>query len=292
MDRHEIQLFLHLAETLHFGKTSQACNVSPSALSRAIKRLEDEAGEQLFERDNRKVALTPAGTLFLDYARTVAEGWKQFTRSLRGGEMLQGELSLFCSVTACYSILPAVLQNFRVSYPNIQLKLQTGDAASAVQQVLDSRVDITVAALPDRLPSCLAFKTITETPLFFIAPGVPCFVSEQVSEESIPWKDVPMILPERGLARTRIDRWFRKKGIHANVYAQVSGNEAILAMVSLGCGVGVVPGLVVEKSPLQANVRILRVKPELAPYTVGVCVQKRNLKAPLVQAFWESVENS
>ena len=61
MDLRNLELFLHLADSLHFGKSADAMAVSPSTLSRAIQRLEQETGCILFERDNRSVRLTPAG---------------------------------------------------------------------------------------------------------------------------------------------------------------------------------------------------------------------------------------
>jgi len=61
MDLRNLELFLHLADSLHFGKSADAMAVSPSTLSRAIQRLEQETGCVLFERDNRSVRLTPAG---------------------------------------------------------------------------------------------------------------------------------------------------------------------------------------------------------------------------------------
>ena len=69
MDIKQLKQFVHLAETLHFGRASEASYISPSALSRSIKQLEEEVGTDLFERDNRSVALTAEGKIFLDYAR-------------------------------------------------------------------------------------------------------------------------------------------------------------------------------------------------------------------------------
>ena len=63
MDFNELRLFNHLAGTLHYGKTSRACNISPSALSRTIVRLEEEVGHKLFYRDNRSVELTDTGKI-------------------------------------------------------------------------------------------------------------------------------------------------------------------------------------------------------------------------------------
>ncbi len=97
------------------------------------------------------------------------------------------------------------------------------------------------------------------------------------------------VSPEEQLSRDRIDQWFRKKGIRPNVYAEVAGNEALLAMVSLGCGVGVVPELVLEKSPLREQVRICQVEPGLAPFIIGACTLEKNLRNPVIQAFWTTV---
>lgn len=61
MDIQELRLFLHLAESCHFGKTAAAMYISPSTLSRQIQRLEESLGHPLFLRDNRTVQLTAAG---------------------------------------------------------------------------------------------------------------------------------------------------------------------------------------------------------------------------------------
>jgi LysR family transcriptional regulator, positive regulator for ilvC len=287
MDQHHLHLFLELADSLHFGRTSRKCNISPSALSRAIQRLEEEVGEPLFFRDNRSVVLTKAGTLFRDYAIEVLDGWDELKENLRiEGEPLTGELSLYCSVTACYSILPALMQEFRKAHPGIHIKLQTGDAASAVPRIINNEIDIVIAAKPDRLPRHLDFLPLTDTPLLFISPAIPCEVGTLTEAPRIPWEQVPMILAERGLARRRVETWFREQGIKPLIYAQVSGNEAILAMVRVGCGVGIVPGLVLEKSPIKTDIRVLSVEPALTPYSVGLVTQRRRLSSPLVSAFW------
>ena len=69
MEAKQLQQFVALAETLHFGRASELCNLSVSAFSRAIRQLEDRVGVSLFQRDNRSVRLTHEGELFLTYAR-------------------------------------------------------------------------------------------------------------------------------------------------------------------------------------------------------------------------------
>ena len=100
------------------------------------------------------------------------------------------------------------------------------------------------------------------------------------------WAECPMILSERGPARQRVDRWFSTIGVSPKIYAQVAGNEAIVSMVSLGFGVGVVPRIVLDNSPLAGNVAILDVAPALAHSEVGLVTQKKSLANPLIRAVW------
>jgi LysR family positive regulator for ilvC len=287
MDQDTLKLFLNLSETLHFGKTSRACHISASALTRQIQRLEQQIGHKVFERNNRSVKLTESGRQIRDYARTVLEGWQLLMDQLvEDDKDLKGEIRIYCSVTASLSILPGLLNVFRSTYPNIHIRLQTGDASAAIQKVSAGDCDVAVSALPEKIPSVLAFKVLAETSLVFIAPKMVSSFSGAL-EGNRSWKDIPFILSERGVARRKIDTWFKSKGIKPNIYAQVSGHEAIISMVALGCGVGIVPKLVIEKSPLKNTVSILRKQPLLNPYTVGICVQTKKIHSPLVSAFWE-----
>lgn len=289
MDTRLLKQFLVLSETLHFGRASEACHISSSALSRSIKQLEESLGVCLFERDNRTVRLTHEGVTFQRYAREALSQWDMVRNALlKEAQELQGELSMYCSVTASYSFLHDILRRFRSSYPKIEIKLHTGAPEPAIQRVLKGDEDIAIAARPDTLPNTLAFKSTGLSPLLFIAPTDDPVIAPQFAEDidSVNWSQVPMILPEKDLARNRVDRWFSNKALKPTIYAQVAGNEAIVSMVSLGFGVGVVPKIVLENSPLSNTVQVLPVTPTLPAFDVGVCVLKKKLKNPLIEAFW------
>jgi len=124
MDHDALRLFLHLARTLRFLQTSRECHISPSALSRAIQRLEREVGCRLFERDRRTVRLTPEGVRFVEHAREAVDRWEAVTRELRGrAGALEGTITIFASVTACQSFLPGTLSGFRQRFPDIHIRL-------------------------------------------------------------------------------------------------------------------------------------------------------------------------
>ena len=291
MDIRELEIFLTTAELLHFGRASQACNLSPSALTRTIQRLEEQLDQALFVRDNRTVQLSPAGEQFCVYARQAVLDFQNFQDSLAGRQRFVGTLSLYASITAVYSLLPDLLEGYRKAYPDVQLELRTGAAEKAVLQVESGEIDIAVAALPDRRSAGVEFLPIMTTPLIFIAGKQLAASICKIEDSQLDLARIPLVLPQAGLSRRRLDKWLKTNRITPNVSTEVSGNEAIIPMVHLGCGVGIVPQLVLERSPFRDDVVILDRMPQLEPYVVGLCSSKRNLQKASVGAFWQLAEN-
>ena len=289
MEYKDLEVFIQLAEHQHLGVVSQLVHCSPSTLSRRLKRMEESIGCNLFNRQGTRLHLTDEGDQFRQHAEQVLGLWHQLKISMqRQASELQGQLSIYCSVTASYSFLPELLSRFRSQYPLVDIRLKTEDAAESISHVQSGDVDMVIAARPDQLAANLTFKTITPASLLFIAPASNQAIPELL-EEDIRWDKVPLVLSQTGLARTRVDRWFKQRRLKQNIYGQVSGNEAIVSMVSLGCGVGVVPDLVLKNSPLMSKVRILEVQPELESFAVGLCAQSKRLHEPLISALWQTV---
>ncbi len=197
---------------------------------------------------------TPAGEIFKRYAEEAEQHWQNLQRELADDVALRGEISIYCSVTAATSILPRILGAFREAHPGVQIKLQTGDAAEALDKLKNREAEVTIAfALPEQLPPSVVFVELAQTPLVFIEPADGTDLGRR------QWRhqhrlathpgDPPGTRLEPGTYRSLV----QGKEIQPNIYAEVAGNEALLAMVSLGCGVGVVPRLVLEKSPLRTG---------------------------------------
>ncbi len=267
-------------------------HLSPSALSRQIQKLEDDVGHPLFIRDNRSVELTTAAKQLIPIALNICAEWSGYKASSNTvNNTLKGQLNLFCSVTASYSHLPQLLNDFKVNYPHIDIKLSTGDPAQAINKIETSEVDIAISALPETLSNKLAFEIISEIPLSIIAPiGSNHFISE-INKENTNWKSLPFILPESGTARNRANQWFKEQKIKPTIYAQVSGHEAIVSMVALGCGIGIAPDVVINNSPVKDKVQRLNISP-IAPFKLGLCCKKSKLNDSVIQALWQVAENT
>ena len=292
------QVFLKLSETLHFGQTAEACHLSPSAVSRLIQRLEQLVGQKLLQRDNRQVHLTPAGRHFQNYARKAVNDWQQLRSDFSQSEAtLNGEVSVFGSVTASYSILNQILPVMREKHPGIEIKLRTGDQADGIERVLDGREDSAIIAMPDNFPDKLSFLPLQTTPLKLIGPIMPGastrILDQYLSESSEPdWNQIPIVLAERGLARERLLQQLQLLECKPLIYAQVAGHEAVVSMVSLGFGIALVPELVIEHSPQRQNIRILPWFNDLPAFQLGLCAVHERLEDPLLNALWQCVQQS
>ncbi len=298
MDIGNLRLFITLARNLHFSRTSEQMHMSASAVSRSIQRMEEQLGQTLLIRDNRSAQLTEAGQIFLEYALEVVKRYESLQRDLQGkSDVLRGQLTLFASVTASQSILPTVLSDFRSRYPEIHIQLETGYAVNALSR-LNEGIDVVVAALPlDNEPgqsseAHLKKKIITSIPLRTVAPADGELAARLKIDER-DWSKIPLVLPSTGQVRQNIDAWLKANDISPNVYAEVPGNEAILSLVALGCGVGFVPELVVNDSPLASQVVVLENGPDLEDFYVGFCTRRKSLEvSPIIQAFWQAIPDS
>lgn len=292
MNIKSLQIFIHLCDSKSFAKTASAMHISPSALSRQVQKLESDTGQDLFVRDNRSVELTPAAKKLLPVAMKILGEWQNYNAQVKGHEEeLKGEIRLFCSVTASYSHLPELLSEFRIRHPFIEFKISTGDPAQAIEKVLADETDIAISAQPEQLPARIEFETISEIPLSVIAPAGISNFAEELQKEKINWSKIPFIVPESGTARDRANAWFKAMKIKPNIYAQVSGHEAIVSMVALGCGVGIAPEVVINNSPVKEKIERLKLA-SIRPFKLGVCCKRSQLDNPLIKALWDVAQET
>lgn len=285
MDLKSLQVFQHLASTLHFAKTADAMFLSPSTLSRIIQRLEDESGSRLLIRDNRTARLTPAGQKMLQYAENTIQNWQKLLTEIDDkNQVLKGELSFFCTVTASISHLPPLLDRFKRQYPQIEIKLATGNPGESAKRVTEQISDMAIAIHTPNFPEDLYFKHLDRVPLVLITPKN--HGARQTSD--INWTKEQMILPDLGPSKRIVHHWLSEQGIRPRVYANVGGNEAILSMVALGCGIAIIPEIVVEHSAIAEKVNMLNIG-NIESYRLGLCCLKKRRNEAIISAFFDQV---
>jgi LysR family positive regulator for ilvC len=279
MDFFELKAFTVLSRELHFAKAAQQVNLSPSALSRLISRLEAETGTPLFDRDNREVSLTDAGKKFTVFAeKCLAEEEEIISSFSNKSNEVSGTLHVYASVTACYTIMPPFIKRLAAKYPAIQLSVETGDPAGSVPAIRDGRAELAVAAIPDEGYDAFDCIPVRTSPLVFAAASNGPYVEVNGSPQDIV-SSVPLILPKQGLARRRFDAWIKSRNVKPLIAAEAEGNEAVMALAALGLGIGLVPQIVLENGPYQEGFTCHSAGNALGYYEIGF-VQKTQISGP------------
>ncbi len=291
MELFDYKVFSHLAQTMHFGRTARGLGMSPSALTRRIQAMEDELGHQLFIRDHREVRMTTAGKTFRTFAQSQLDQWEALQNDLREEATAPtGTLNLACTVTAAHTILPRLLGEYRKRYPGVTLGLITQDATRSLNQLEAGEVDLAVIPTDENSEDGLARTVLGRTEFSLITSSAPSPWDRQIAKKAPDLSEVPLVAPIGGLERKRLNDFLRSRKIQSPIVAEVRGNEGIIAMVSLGAGIGIVPRLVLETSPLRASVREIKGIRPPAGYEVSLCTRKRNLERRIVGLFWQLAE--
>lgn len=154
----QIRYALAVEEHLHFKKAADACAISQSALSNAIHEMEKQLGVQIFERDNKKVLVTPYGENVLKEAREI---FLRVTDLSKLGDRLSSPLSSELSIgiipTIAPFLLPKVLPRIQQEYPNLQLSVVEDQSHELVDQVQKGLLDTAILALPYDCQGLLTF---------------------------------------------------------------------------------------------------------------------------------------
>jgi DNA-binding transcriptional LysR family regulator len=144
MELRHLRYVVALAEELHFGRAAARLGISQPPLSQQIQALEAELGARLFERSNRRVALTEVGRLFLEQARMVlaaADRAAEVARRAQRGEI--GEIRIAFTASAPFTtLIPQTIFAFRRSHPDVHLQLQEMPTRQQIEALAERRLQI------------------------------------------------------------------------------------------------------------------------------------------------------
>ncbi len=164
----QLKYALAVEKTLHLKNAAELCSISQSALSTALSELEKQLGVQIFERDNKKVLVTPLGSEILKKANEIMINVHDLEKIAdRDKSPLNSTLSIGMIPTIGPYILPLCLPALNEQYPNLQLQLTEEQSHLLVDKVRRGTIDTAILALPYPCDGLLTF-TFCEEELFLI----------------------------------------------------------------------------------------------------------------------------
>ncbi len=206
----QLHYALAVADTCHFKRAAEQCSVSQSALSTAIAELENQLGVQLFERDNKRVLITPVGRQVLAKARNVkTELDDLYQISHQHQSPLSHPMSVGVIPTIGPYLLPKVLPAVRAAYPDFKLIIVEEQSHVLVEKVRNGELDTAVLALPYATERLHCFEFWDEE-LFFVSHRDSALAKEKsVSANKLEEADLLLLrdghcLKDHALAACRL----------------------------------------------------------------------------------------
>jgi DNA-binding transcriptional LysR family regulator len=142
-----LRAFLALADCRHFTRAAERCNLSQSAFSQLIRKLEEEAGAALFHRTTRNVTLTSEGELFAERARRLLEDIEASFADIKDRAAgRKGRVSIAALPSIAAHVLPDILAAYRARFPGVALELYDCLSDRCLQCLREGRVDFALTA--------------------------------------------------------------------------------------------------------------------------------------------------
>jgi LysR family nitrogen assimilation transcriptional regulator len=285
MDLKQLEYFRHVAELGSFTRAATFLSVVQPALSRQVRQLELELGQNLFDRNGRGVVLTDAGTRLLEHTRGILlqiGRARQDLEEQRNGD--SGHFALGLPPSLGRSVTVPLVKAFAKQMPNARLATVEGLSAYILEWLSIGRVD---CALVYNAPASPTFEvqSLLDEQLFLVGPRTgasPRKARKTITREEL--SDYPLIIPSRPHAmRMSVENALASVERKIKVAHEIECIPAVIDLVRQGHGYAVLPLNAVKSTQWAAEVSV---KPILAPIlkiSLSIATSAQRPKSPMVR---------
>jgi LysR family transcriptional regulator, low CO2-responsive transcriptional regulator len=238
-DTRQLRILLMLGKEPSLSAAARSLHLTQSAISHALKKLEDDAGLRLVERNERGAVLTQAGQTLLRRVHNIFDQMRLAREEMRQLSSWGAQRLRFGgSSTACQYLLPAVLQRFSKSHPKCRVEVSAGDSQTSLRGLREGRIDLALVTHTEFEATDIELEPLFHETLTLVQPNS----SERKGA-----------LPFIGYQRTSslsqdAMQWFDKSDqARPTPTMELESLDAIKSMLILGQGYAVLPEWVVRK---------------------------------------------
>ncbi|MCX6614302.1 MAG: LysR family transcriptional regulator [Acidobacteria bacterium] len=236
MDLDQLHTFLEIVRLKSFSKAAQTCFRTQPAISAQVRQLEQELNANLFERLGTRIALTPAGRIFAEYAEQILDLRRRAQESIQELERVpRGELIIAANEATCIYVLPEVFSEYKKQFPNVQLHVDRSYGSRVLQAVQDNQADFGITQLPVDAKKCQIVKIHSDEIRIIVPNGHPLTEKRQVLAADIaPYQ---LLLPKTGTTRAKLNSWLEPVEEQLQVSMELDSTEMIKRFVMAGLGI-------------------------------------------------------
>ena len=235
MDLDQLHTFLEIVRLKSFSKAAQTCFRTQPAISAQVRQLEQELNTALFDRLGTRIALTPAGKIFAEFAEKILELRKQAQDSINELERApRGALLIAANEATCIYVLPEVFSSYKKRFPNVQLLVDRSYGARVVEAVLENQADFGITQLPVREAKLQVVKIHTDDIRLLAPADHP--LGQRKSITCYDLVDHPLILPKSGTTRAKLNAWMELVEDKIQISMELDSTEMLKRFVMAGLG--------------------------------------------------------
>jgi DNA-binding transcriptional LysR family regulator len=240
MDLAALKIFLAVAHERSFSRAAAKVHRTQPAVSQAVRRLEVELGEQLFDRSSKTGTLTEAGRMLENYGQRLvrlAEETESAVRELR--DLRRGRVLIGANEAAVHTLLPLVTR-FRQRYPDISIDVRRVPARQIAVEVQQGSLDFGALTFHPQAPGLLEVPVGSDELVLLVPPSHDLAKRRQVTMEDVAREPV-VAHNDPSPARERVLRLFEEHHVTLNMVIALPSLDGIKRAVELRLGVALLP---------------------------------------------------
>ena len=239
MELRHCKYFVAVAEELNFRRAARRLHMEQPPLSRQIRQLEAEFGVDLFYRNKQEVRLTEAGQAFLEQARlTLAQAEQAIQTVKQMGRAQPVTLTVGYSMCAFDRLLPKMIQTFRQTYPEVEVRLSEMSSAAQAQALMADEISCGFLHLP-LAHDGLITETLLKEPVVAVLPTSHALAEQEIISLRSLADEAFILCPEQTKPdwRREIMNACNRAGFQPKIVQEVSPPNAIVSFVAAGAGI-------------------------------------------------------
>jgi DNA-binding transcriptional LysR family regulator len=287
MPDRRLQAFHAVAKHRSFTKAADALCMTQPAVTFQIRQLEDHFDTRLFDRANGRIALTPAGTVALEYAERILGLYGELdakVKELTGQEV--GPLTIGASTTIAEFLLPRIVGEFKSLHPGIVPQLVVANSEAVQARVAERSLDLGFIEGDSHLRTLVTDVCCEDELQVVCAPAHPLAHEPSVAVETLT--GYPYISRELGSGtREVIDHYLQKAGLSQDalhVIMEATSPEALKGLVATGLGFTIMSRATVDKEVRLGDLVRIPLAPPLIRH-LSVVYPRERIHAKVVNAF-------
>jgi DNA-binding transcriptional LysR family regulator len=281
-----VQAFVAVAELGGFGKAASHLNLTQTALTRRVQKLEGYLGVRLLDRTTRSVSMTPVGTEFLPQAqRIVTDLTATVSRVRDASRSRRGDLTIGCIPSMAYQWLPAFIRRYAEQYPGNRIRILDLSASLVVDAVLHAQAEFGVTILMSRHAELAEQPIMREPFALFCRDDHALSRAKSVTWGELDQEDLIVVSSTSG-NRALLDYQLARHRINVNGMYEVHHPSTALGLVTAGVGTAILPVSTIQEGTHPRVRRIPLVRPAISR-TIALIRRRRATLSPAAQAFYE-----